>query len=80
MTFGTMLSSFLTGSSPSNVVFEVASISVRIVAPSHIFSQRGDIRGWVPQDLYGERQAFLYVQANDFNKIAKFYYVKAEDT
>merc|ERR1711871_825219 len=32
------------------------------------------------QELYGEQEGFLFVQANDFNKIAKFYYTKAEDS
>eukprot|EP00296_Roombia_truncata_P006093 JP443419.1.p1 GENE.JP443419.1~~JP443419.1.p1 ORF type:complete len:67 (+),score=21.90 JP443419.1:15-215(+) len=32
------------------------------------------------QKLYGSTAAALYTQAADFNKTARFYYMKAEDT
>ena len=37
------------------------------------------IAGIMLENLYGKHAAALYAQAADFNKTARFYYMKAED-
>lgn len=35
--------------------------------------------GMLTEQLYGKHAAALYAQAADFNKTARFYYMKAQD-
>jgi len=45
-----------------------------------ILTVRGDFSWKQFQSLYGKKAAALYTQAGDYQKTARFYYKKAEDT